>query len=263
MPSACRLNAPDRVGSLGVVVKHRRARPPERNRPGRHRSRRRRARQWPRPRHARPRINALGLPRRRTCLTSCLASWARMAAGLLADVTRISSAALFPSGGSRIRSAARRRRWLLTTSWRPGAASVLRGSGETTAVRAAARASSVGFRSPASSRTAPGQRLGSPHRTGRTRAGAPRCLGYKPLPPAAVYGDQVDVDMRHLHRLGAADIARIGPQEAVQRLHGQPFMSAPDRHHPDTRQRPGGDPAAYAGRRTSSSTARVAAWSQA
>ena len=30
-------------------------------------------------------------------------------------------------------------------------------------------------------------------------------------------GDQVDVDMQHLHRLGAADIARIGPQEPVQR----------------------------------------------
>jgi peroxiredoxin len=30
-------------------------------------------------------------------------------------------------------------------------------------------------------------------------------------------GDQVDVDVQHLHRLGAADVARIGPQEAVQR----------------------------------------------
>ena len=42
-------------------------------------------------------------------------------------------------------------------------------------------------------------------------------------------GDQVDVDMQHLHRLGAADIARIGPQEAVQRrpaVHERPESSS-------------------------------------
>jgi peroxiredoxin len=42
-------------------------------------------------------------------------------------------------------------------------------------------------------------------------------------------GDQVDVDMQHLHGLGAADIARIGPQEAVQRrpaVHERPESSS-------------------------------------
>jgi peroxiredoxin len=42
-------------------------------------------------------------------------------------------------------------------------------------------------------------------------------------------GDQVDVDMQHLNRLGAADIARICPQEAVQRrpaVHERPESSS-------------------------------------
>ena len=36
-------------------------------------------------------------------------------------------------------------------------------------------------------------------------------------------GDQFGIDMEHFHRLGAAHISRIGPQEAIQFI--------PDRNH--------------------------------
>src|SRR5579859_3875714 len=63
---------------------------------------------------------------------------------------------------------------------------------------------------------------------GAARAQVRRDAGV-PLLRRDARGDQVDVDMQHLHRLRAADIARIGMQEAVQRqpaVHERPESSS-------------------------------------
>ena len=64
---------------------------------------------------------------------------------------------------------------------------------------------------------------------------ARRCAaipGYRCSAPGR-RGGQLDVDMQHLHRLGASHVARVGPQEAVQ--FRRPFMSAPQCRGPDIR----------------------------